>query len=88
MIDYSALPIVKGGHSRIIKAMDDKPPDSDVKAYLAAIGRKGGEKKSARKRRANQAKIIKFWAEVNAGIREKPKSGRKKKVAPETPGRE
>lgn len=55
--------------------------------YLSTIGKKGGKKKSAAKRRANREKILQYWSEVKAGIRKKPNVGRKKN-APEVSGQE
>jgi len=47
-------------------------PSKQISEYLASIGRKGGKKSSAAKRRANREKMRRFWADVRAGIRKKP----------------
>lgn len=45
-----------------------------------SLGRRGGLAKSEKKAQANAAKSRQFWAEVRAGIRPKPISGRPKKT--------
>lgn len=69
--------------------MKDKPATQEVREYLAALGKKGGQRTSYRKRKANREKILQYWREVKAGIRKKPHVGRPaKKIAPEASSQE